>query len=213
MFFRKCTSSELCVSCSIGFRKKIYILFFSLLTSYIAYATNRTFVFDDYVWSHLPIPYTLYDFSLRPTRIPLNAFISGPTAGSNVPTSMNRAISADYFDYICPPSARVSIKYSSPFVGNEGNGLDIVNGWRERLNKDDVRNTSCLEIRETESRIFDVKSVHFILKPVSTPNIYFFLVSSAPRVFCHFSLISETLPYLKILLGRLSLTPLLIILP
>ncbi|KAF8801778.1 hypothetical protein BYT27DRAFT_7114216 [Phlegmacium glaucopus] len=126
-----------------------------LLTSYVAYATNRTFVFDDYVWSHLPTPYTLYDFALRPTHIPLNAFISGPSAGGDVPTSMHRAISTDYFEYICPPKSRVSITYSSSSVGEEANGVDIVNWWRKRLNEDDVRHISCLQIREEKSRVFD----------------------------------------------------------
>lgn len=105
---------------------------------------------------------TLYDFALRPTRIPLNAFVAGPSAGGDVPSSMHRAISKRYFDYICPPSARVAITYSSSFVGQDANGLDIVNWWRERLNQDDVRNVSCLEIREVESRIFDVQSVIYL---------------------------------------------------
>jgi len=144
-----------------------FISHHSLLTSYIAYATNRSFVFDDYVWSHLPLPYTLYDFALRPTRIPLNAFVAGPSAGGDVPSSMHRAISKRYFDYICPPSARVAITYSSSFVGQDANGLDIVNWWRERLNQDDVRNVSCLEIREVESRIFDEQSVLFTSKQAS----------------------------------------------
>ncbi|KAF8982702.1 hypothetical protein BDQ17DRAFT_1437760 [Cyathus striatus] len=56
----------------------------SLLTSYIAHESGRTFVFEDYTWSHLPLPYTIYDFALRSTRIPLNAFISEPTAGGSV---------------------------------------------------------------------------------------------------------------------------------
>jgi hypothetical protein len=49
--------------------------------SYLAYMLNRSFVFEDYVWSHTLFPYTIYDLALRPKRVPLNAFISGPTAG------------------------------------------------------------------------------------------------------------------------------------
>lgn len=119
-------------------------------------------MFDDYVWSHLPTPFTLYDFALRPTRIPITAFITGPSAGGDVSTtSMHRAISTDYFEHVCPPSARVSITYSSSFVGQDANGVEIVSWWRDRLDQDDVRNTSCIEIRETESRIFDAESVFF----------------------------------------------------
>ena len=79
-------------------------------------------------------------------------------------TGMRPAVSADYFNYVCPPSARVAITYSSSSAGQESNGLDIVNWWRERLNEDDIRNISCLEIRETESRIFDAQSVYLTFK-------------------------------------------------
>src|ERR1700733_15278838 len=88
--------------------------------SYLAYMSNRSFVFEDYVWSHTPFPYTIYDFALRPKRIPLNAFISGPTAGGpiSLPSSSPpptphqtqqrqqhthpRAISAEWWETVCP---------------------------------------------------------------------------------------------------------------
>ena len=95
------------------------------------------------------------------------AFIAGPSAPGDVPPSMHRVISARYFDYICLPSARAAITYSSSFVRQDPNGLHMVNWWRERLNQDDVRNVSCLEIREVEGRIFDVQSVLFTSKQAS----------------------------------------------
>ena len=48
--------------------------------SHLAYMSNRSFVFEDYVLSCTPLPYAICDFALRPKRIPFNAFISGPTA-------------------------------------------------------------------------------------------------------------------------------------
>ena len=53
----------------------------SLLMLYMAYLADRLFMFEDYVWSHLSFRYTLYDFMLHPVQIPMNAFISGPSAG------------------------------------------------------------------------------------------------------------------------------------
>jgi hypothetical protein len=57
-----------------------------LLTAQLAHLSDRAYVFEDYVWSKLPFPYTLYDYSLRPTRIPINAFVSGFMAGAEVKT-------------------------------------------------------------------------------------------------------------------------------
>jgi hypothetical protein len=164
MFFGKCMCLPFAQLANAPFTSH-----HSFLTSYIAYMTNPSFVFNDYVWSHLPLPYTLYDFALRPTHMPLNAFIAGPSTGGDVPPFMHRAISARYFDYICPPSARAAITYSLSFIGQDANGLDIMNWWRERFNQDDVRNVSCLEIREVETRIFDVhwQSVLFTYKQAS----------------------------------------------
>ena len=53
---------------------------------YLAHRSNRVYVFEDYTWSHLPFPYTLYDFALRSTRIPLNAFVVGPLPGGPLPS-------------------------------------------------------------------------------------------------------------------------------
>ena len=133
------------------------------------------------------------------------AFIAGPSAPGDVPPSMHRVISACYFDYICLPSARAAITYSSSFVGQDPNGLHMVNWWRERLNQDDVRNVSCLEIREVEGRIFD----YLLKNKLHSTNS---LVFSVLDVFFHSSMISETLLFSTTLFGHLSFIPLLMIL-
>ncbi|KAF9035542.1 hypothetical protein BJ165DRAFT_1509905 [Panaeolus papilionaceus] len=58
-----------------------------LFTSYLAHTLNRTYVFEDYIWSRLPLPYTIYDFTLRPTRVPMGAFLSGALVGEDVVVS------------------------------------------------------------------------------------------------------------------------------
>ncbi|KAF8886706.1 hypothetical protein CPB84DRAFT_1787382 [Gymnopilus junonius] len=52
-----------------------------MLYALIAHQSKRSFVFEDYVWSHLPLPYTIYDFALRPTRVPMSAFLGGWIVG------------------------------------------------------------------------------------------------------------------------------------
>ena len=65
-----------------------------------------------------------------------------------------------------------------------------MNWWRERLNEDDIRNISCLEIRETESRIFDAQSVYLTFKYNPFYYFFFFLKISffgSPRILPLFS--------------------------
>ena len=116
--------------------------------SYLAYQANRSFVFEDYVWSHLPFQYTLYDFALRPVRIPLNAFISGPTAGGPMPHSL--AISAEFWELICPPEKRRVI--SSNDSPDHTEGQIIVEWWLNRLK--DVED-ECIEIDSSQHVVFD----------------------------------------------------------
>jgi hypothetical protein len=86
----------------------------------------RTPVFEPYTWSRLPLPYTLYDFALRPTRVPLSAFVGGVLAGAAgvddpIPdgegagnatrTRTRRAVSAAYFEHVCAPSEVVEVVY------------------------------------------------------------------------------------------------------
>ncbi|KAF5317693.1 hypothetical protein D9619_012536 [Psilocybe cf. subviscida] len=214
----------------------------ALLTSHLAHRAHRSFVFEDFTWSHLPLPYTLYDFALRPTRVPLGAFLGGWVVGGGVssisksqsvpvehgiresgstpmlkrgdasdavnlsdgpgstssinltttskPTSTEisssardaieerRAISAEYFDYVCPPSRRVEIWYGRGFLdsissqadandvtssdmsmrlppGDEASGTEIVEWWIRRLQQPDVRDEPCVVVREDERRVFD----------------------------------------------------------
>jgi hypothetical protein len=116
--------------------------------SYMAYAANRSFVFEDYVWSHTPFPYAIYDFSLRPARIPLNAFISGPTAGG--PMVQRRAISAEFWELVCPKGRRQVI--SSKDAPNWEEGSVIIEWWVAKLKN---VNDACVEIDSSSKVVFD----------------------------------------------------------
>ena len=114
--------------------------------SYIAHEAQRSYVFEDYVWSRTPLPYTLYDFALRPARIPLNAFIAGPTSGG--PTAHGpRAISAEFWEKVCPRERRHIISQFGELSREEGSV--IVDWWVDRLKSvQDV----CVEV---DSKVFD----------------------------------------------------------
>jgi hypothetical protein len=126
--------------------------------SYLAHITNRSFVFEDYVWSKSPFPYTLYDFALRPSRIPLNAFISGATAGGPV-SSGGRAVSAKFWAEVCPPEKIHVIRSEAGpekiIPGKTVKDIDgqgVIDTWKEKLQD---RNEPCLQIETTDGTPFD----------------------------------------------------------
>lgn len=146
-----------------------------LLLSYIAYATNRSFVFSDYTWSHTPFPFTIDDYSLRPARMPLNAFISGPTAGGPISTSHNqhtldlpadshaqidadlRAVRLDYFDAVCPPNLRVRLTSADiPQLSDDTlEGDALLATWVDWLSRDEVVKQPCVVVDFSEKVVFD----------------------------------------------------------
>ncbi|KAF8995706.1 hypothetical protein BDQ17DRAFT_1401236 [Cyathus striatus] len=121
-----------------------------LMMSYISYVSNRTFVFNDYIWANHPLPYTIYENALRPSRIPLNAFISGPTAGGPIPNSTYRAVSSDYYDTICPPGDRYQLD-TKDAPGVNSDGITLVKWWRDQLESTPDR---CVEARKPVLDLF-----------------------------------------------------------
>ncbi|KAL0569815.1 hypothetical protein V5O48_012148 [Marasmius crinis-equi] len=78
--------------------------------TYLAHESGCAFVFEDYIWSHLPFQYTIDNYALRPTRIPLNAFTS-----------------VAFFDQICPKKSRVVIEASQESLESSfSNGLELL---------------------------------------------------------------------------------------
>ncbi|KIY70834.1 hypothetical protein CYLTODRAFT_419368 [Cylindrobasidium torrendii FP15055 ss-10] len=145
-----------------------------LLLSYIAYAANRSFVFSDYTWSTLPIPYTVDEWALRPTHMPLNTFISGPTAGGDMPSigltqdALNeaersgtppphdiRAVHVSFFDSVCPKEQRVTLNsLAQPQLTDESlTGDALLNVWVEYIAS--VASEPCVVVDFTNKRVFD----------------------------------------------------------
>ncbi|KAL4261771.1 hypothetical protein AB1N83_007835 [Pleurotus pulmonarius] len=121
----------------------------ALLMSYLSYEANRSYVFEDYVWSHTPFSYTLYDFALRPARIPLNAFISGPTAGGPM-SDVASAVSSSFFEKVCPRASRKVI--SSREAPTDAEGSMLIKWWVDKLATVPDR---CVEVDSSEKVVFD----------------------------------------------------------
>ncbi|KAK7462364.1 hypothetical protein VKT23_007965 [Stygiomarasmius scandens] len=128
----------------------------ALMMSYVAYLTDRAFVFEDYVWSlNSPFWSTVDEWALRPSRIPFNAFISGPTTGGPISTRGNavetRSVSLEFFDQVCPSSARTTVSAAESPSDREGH--DLVDWWVERLGK--VKDDPCVVV-DSSKEVFDI---------------------------------------------------------
>jgi hypothetical protein len=145
---------EACVLVIVVRSHKWLIVLISIMMSYLAYMSNVSFVFEDYTWSHLPLPWTIYDFALRPARIPFNALISGPTAGGPMPSAPNapRAVSAEFYAQVC--GGRESQKYviTSLNAPNDADGVVMIDWWVNQLAS---VQEPCIEIDSSAHDVFD----------------------------------------------------------
>ncbi|TFK37209.1 hypothetical protein BDQ12DRAFT_736355 [Crucibulum laeve] len=141
-----------------------------IMMSQLSYLTNRSYVFEDYIWSLMSTPYTIYDFALRPTRMPLNAFISGPTAGGPMSDTTPRAVTVELWDAVCPRD-RVRV-VNSKDAPSEADGASLLEWWKGELGKIDE---TCVEI-SGEKRVFDLflfggQRMHSLWPQLSTSPI------------------------------------------
>ncbi|KAK7032506.1 hypothetical protein VNI00_013075 [Paramarasmius palmivorus] len=119
---------------------------------------GRVFVFEDYTWSHLPLPYTIYDFALRPTRTPLNAYISGASAGGLVSSdhfASLRSVSVEFFDVVCPKEQRTTL--SSADAPRDSDGVEIVDWWLAKLGEVEIEPCVIIDSTEKDTEVFDWK--------------------------------------------------------
>ncbi|KAJ7120459.1 hypothetical protein C8R43DRAFT_82116 [Mycena crocata] len=125
----------------------------AIVMGYLAHLAGRVFVFEDYVWSHSPLPYTIYDFALRATRIPLNAFVTGPLAGGQLDQNAahKRAVSAAFYEKVCPRSAIRTVSSVGSPTNVEGSVL--LEWWVKRLTE--VQGVRCVEVDSSEQPTFD----------------------------------------------------------
>ncbi|KAG7097687.1 hypothetical protein E1B28_005012 [Marasmius oreades] len=124
-------------------------------TTYLAHRAKRAFVFSDFVWTNSRVPYKIYDRSLKPTKVPLNAFISGASAGGAVSDDASitmRSISLEFFDLVCPMNARVRLTARGAPINGE-DGMILIEWWLKRLK--DVENEPCVVLDFSHNHVFD----------------------------------------------------------
>ncbi|KAH9480264.1 Strobilurin A biosynthesis cluster protein l1 [Psilocybe cubensis] len=119
-----------------------------LMNTWLAYSSNRGYVFHDFIWtpSHYPWPVSARRSRELLPRTPLNALISGPSAGGSWEDGDKapRSISEAWFDIVCPKSERRIINTRD--VKSEVNWADgkvIFEKWRKLLTDAPER---CVEV-------------------------------------------------------------------
>ncbi|KAH7924169.1 hypothetical protein BV22DRAFT_1130074 [Leucogyrophana mollusca] len=128
-----------------------------IMMNLLARATNRSFVFDDYVWNSDGSLYSDFNGKPIPSRIPLSAILSGPMVGGEPPPGDNgfRAVSKDFFQSICPyPTVLQVPSINDDRMGRDGNisAADVLDIWVHKINS---INDPCLQLGESDNPIFD----------------------------------------------------------
>ncbi|GLB38170.1 hypothetical protein LshimejAT787_0500350 [Lyophyllum shimeji] len=109
-----------------------------LMNTHLAYESKRAYVFQPFVWKeeHYTWPKSKYRNGEHLPQTPLNAIISGPTAGGpwDVGDDAPRSISAEWFDVVCPKHERrvINTREVKPVIG-WADGIDIFNYWKQLL--------------------------------------------------------------------------------
>ena len=118
------------------------------MDSYLAYKSNRTYVFQDFLWKWKHHPWKFHPMKIYNPSTPLNALISGPTAGGAWDSTdpAPRSISHRFFDKVCPPHERriiFSRDIKEP-IYSEPSGRVIFETWQKLLLEAPER---CIEIQ------------------------------------------------------------------
>ncbi|EJF63735.1 hypothetical protein DICSQDRAFT_54612 [Dichomitus squalens LYAD-421 SS1] len=121
------------------------------LNAYLAYRTNRAFVFDNYTWSRGESDYSLYNLKPIPSRIPLTALIQGPIAGGHFPagSGIPRAVTPEYFYEVCQDRAIMS-SYEVNDALVDPTAETLVQSWKDKMSPH-----RCVEIARSPPELFD----------------------------------------------------------
>ncbi len=120
------------------------------MNTYLAYKSNRTYVYWEYHWNRNYYPWKHLEKPESP-RTPINALISGPSAGGawDPHDPAPRSISHRFFDVVCPPEERriINTREIKPAIYWEPNGRVIFETWQKLLSEAPER---CIEIQPAE---------------------------------------------------------------
>ncbi|KAJ7738978.1 hypothetical protein B0H16DRAFT_1569407 [Mycena metata] len=114
-----------------------------LLNTHLAYLSHRAYVFPSYVArAHPPFPDTLEDGTRHLLRIPMNAFVSGPTGGGPLSADgtdqlMRRAVAEEWWDTVCPKEQVVVVKFHDVEhelrISDKTDGAEVFVRWAKKL--------------------------------------------------------------------------------
>ena len=116
------------------------------MNTWLAYASDRAYVFHDFSWVESHYPWSRSSYREWAPRTPLNALISGPSAGGpwDEGDPAPRAVSEAYFDLVCPRQERriINTRDIKPQL-READGTDIFHHWQTLLTETKER---CVEV-------------------------------------------------------------------
>lgn len=121
--------------------------FLRLMNTWLAYKSKRAYVFQDYIWKADYYPWPESKFREWAPHTPLNALISGPSAGGpwDPEDLAPRSVSERWFDIVCPKSERriINTRDVKPAIMWD-NGDVIFNHWQKLLTEAPER---CIEVQ------------------------------------------------------------------
>ncbi|KAH7885776.1 hypothetical protein F5I97DRAFT_2022601 [Phlebopus sp. FC_14] len=125
-----------------------------ILSYTLAYATNRSFVFDDYTWSKDGSQFSYFNSKLIPSRVPLTALLDGPIVGGQLPPGdyTPRAVSKDFFYQVCPNPTILSVSDVGGYVDTDTVEF-IADKWVQKINSIE---DPCLQFADTKEQVFNV---------------------------------------------------------
>ncbi|EIW78956.1 hypothetical protein CONPUDRAFT_138220 [Coniophora puteana RWD-64-598 SS2] len=122
----------------------------------IAHVTNRSHVFNDYVWDWDHYPYSTFNGSIIPSRIPLSAIAGGPMVGGALPPGDKapRAVSSSFFLSVCPNATVLNVREVQERAGFDGSesAPALLNLWFETLT---AIEDPCVQLAHYSPAIFD----------------------------------------------------------
>ncbi|KAF9533178.1 hypothetical protein CPB83DRAFT_867144 [Crepidotus variabilis] len=156
-----------------------------LMNTWLAYASNRAYVFHDFTWvnSHYPWPASIYR-EWAP-RTPLNALLSGPSAGGpwDIGDIAPRSISEIFFDIVCPQNERRIINTRTVKSGlGEADGQVIFDRWRTILMEVTERCVEVVAPPADEDPFPEIFDIHYWSGPRSISVWEEFLQSPISRL-------------------------------
>ncbi|KAF9046628.1 hypothetical protein BJ165DRAFT_1527705 [Panaeolus papilionaceus] len=126
-----------------GWNNKLNLI---LMDSWLAYRSNRTYTFSDFLWPDEHYPWAKDKERHQTPRTPLNALMSGPSAGGSwsIGDPAPRAVSQRWFDVVCPTSER-RLLYADEIKHEiqTASGDVILSHWQKLLSEAPER---CIEV-------------------------------------------------------------------